>query len=459
MTVDYPGNIGDRSRMLTSGRQKSKPTRFASPWLSSRSLSSPTPSSRSQSSGSFLNQDDVHAGPGGFSSSLPTTRNASNASPSKHSIRPQNAPALIHSPQADMELITGYRTDILDKKNKCRNKVPMLPHLKKASQDRSASLDLNLSAVENEGLGIYTNLDRDKRYGDAYVTATRLAGSTGHHRSISGNSQYSATMTMSSANKPGSQYVHPMRQTPRPYTPVNRSHQNSITGSASDTQQFPDLDDQTTSNSRERFNKPPSLNSSMEPRRSFNIQRENLTIFQSSSQTNVARTSSSFSRPLDTSSARETISPISRSSLEFPFRSKSRPSTTDPVARAAAVQAARQAFEDREAAKSRKIEQRTQKAQNKELRRREHKEQHHSSSRTPRLTDFTFRSQSESEKRGHLDGSNNGQSGYYEGNKARHASKEGTGLKLKSPKNAWLLFLTWLRTRIFKMGKKIKKMS
>ncbi|EEP82720.1 predicted protein [Uncinocarpus reesii 1704] len=351
-----------------------------------------------------------------------------------------------------MGLPVGYRPDPLEKRTRCKNKVHMLPHRKKSSQDRSASLDLNLSAVENEGLGIYTNLDRDQRYGDAYVTAARLAGSVGHNRSISGNSQYSTTLTMSTANnKPGSQYVHPMRQTPRPRTPISRSHQNSTNDSASDTLQFPDLDVQTTINSREPFNQSSSLNSNMEPRRSFNVQRE---LRQTSSQTNVGRTSSSFSRALDNNSAQETISPVSRSSLEFAFRSKSRPSTTDPVARAAAIQAARQAFEDREAAKSRKHEQRHMKAQDRELRRLEQKEHHQSSGKAPRLADFTFRNQKLNEKAANPD--SQGRSGHGAGYRNE---EEKAGFKLKSPKSAWLLFLTWLRTRIFKMGKKIKKMS
>ncbi|KJF60907.1 hypothetical protein, variant [Coccidioides immitis RS] len=436
MPIDYLGKIGDGSGVLTSRRQRMKPI-------------------RSQSSGNFLDQDDVRAGPGRFSSSLPSLKDASNPSPSKYSTRSYRSPSSTDSAQAEMTLASGYRPDMLDKKARSKHKVHILPHLKK---DRSTSLDLNLTAVENEGLGIYTNLDRDQRYGDAYVTATRLAGSNSHQRSISGNSQGSVTMTMSASNKPGSHYVHPMRQTPRPRTPVNRSHQNSITDNSPDTHQFPDLDGQATSSNREPPRQSSSLNSNMESRPSFNIHRENLTFPHAASQTNVGRASSSFSRQMDNNSARETISPISRSSLEFPFRSKSRPSTTDPVARAAAVQAARQAFEDREAAKSRKHEQRNMKAQDKELR-REQKEQHEGSGRTPRLTDFTFRNHRNSEKAAHHEGSAHGDSGYYSSSGARYGGEGGTKFGFKSPKTAWLLFLTWLRTRIFKMGKKIKKMS
>ncbi|KAK2800655.1 hypothetical protein FQN49_008927, partial [Arthroderma sp. PD_2] len=96
--------------------------------------------------------------------------------------------------------------------------------------------------------------------------------------------------------------------------------------------------------------------------------------------------------------------PISRNSIEFGLRSKSRrPSAVDPAARAIAVQAARQAFEDKEAAKNRKQDEQTSKAHDKEqrrLRRLEREDSHHPNYAPGRrsMSDFTLRPSRLSEK-------------------------------------------------------------
>jgi hypothetical protein len=126
------------------------------------------------------------------------------------------------------------------------------------------------------------------------------------------------------------------------------------------------------------------------------------------------------------------------------------------MARAAAVQAARQAFEDREAAKIRKLE----RAQD---RKRERKEQQELDPpqvlKRAHLPDFSFREPrgSSSEKAARSEHSGRRSQDLFEGTDPGSSEQGNGSSKLKSPKSAWLLFLIWLRTRIFKMGKKIKK--
>jgi hypothetical protein len=129
------------------------------------------------------------------------------------------------------------------------------------------------------------------------------------------------------------------------------------------------------------------------------------------------------------------------------------------MARAAAVQAARQAFEDKEAAKRRKLEQQTIKAQDKQSRRKEKKEQQHSGKLKSR-SEHSLSETRANEKRSPLEGTEYGRiplaettDGHSRG--VSSGGKQSRGIA--GPKSAWVLFLTWLRTRIFKLGKKIKK--
>ncbi|KLJ08084.1 hypothetical protein EMPG_16473 [Blastomyces silverae] len=320
-----------------------------------------------------------------------------------------------------------------------KQKGTIRSHLKRSNQNDSTSIDLDRSALENEGLGIYTNLDRDRRYAD--IAASRRTGRTSHNRSTSGTSQFSAA-TSSTTHKPGSQYVHPMRLTPRPYTPpISQSYQNSVLESehSTDAGQFStDLDD-TTSVSRD-----------FAPKSETQPYQIHTTSF------------ANISAPVLANHARgsyETPSPLSRNSLEFTFRSRTR-TNTDPAARVAAVEAARQAFEDKEAAKQRKLEKQSMKAQDRDLRRQEKKEQQLNSLSTA----VSLRRRS-NDKRNSCEGRGSGRKSmnekrdnatsdydYTHGNRSR---------TFESPKSAWVLFITWLRTKLLKMGRKlsVKKKS
>ncbi|KAL1958964.1 hypothetical protein VTO42DRAFT_3517 [Malbranchea cinnamomea] len=459
--------------MVVLGRP-GKTTKTSGDWLSQssyspapRSASSPIPHAPSEAPESaafppFEPQHDPPTTCRSVSTPSPSITYSAGASPSKHSWSSRKSPSLLRrSPKKDMSIPEFYSPPPGFEKHRQKSKVTIIPHRKKGSHRDSTSLDLSISSVENEGLGIYTSYDRDRRNAETLANiASRTAALTVHTRSTSGGTQYSAT-TIPGA---GAQYVHPMRQVPRPYTPpLGVSKQNSANGSERmDGHDAVGTDGRpSTPYGRERHtNRSSSLGSQphIEPRRSFNLTNDSVSLFPTTSYVNVAGTASTHSRTMDTTSYMETVSPTSRSSLEFPFRSKSRTSTsTDPMARAAAVQAARQAFEDREAEKARKLA----KAQDKEARRRERKELEQLQQPRPRcahLVDFSFRDPrgSHSEKASRSEDSGRRSRDMFRDTTYGYGEKS-EGYRIRNPKSAWLLFLTWLRTRIFKIGRRIKK--
>ncbi|OAL70901.1 hypothetical protein A7D00_4563 [Trichophyton violaceum] len=329
-----------------------------------------------------------------------------------------------------------------------------IPHRKRSG----TGIDLSVSLSENNGLGIYNSLGGKDRGADDWSTTGSLGGAR-HYRSASGASQ----LSFGSLPRPGGQYVHPMRQTPRPYTPpLGLSNQISATASTDShlegIQRVTDFDDPVPT-SQDLFPGSPSPSIYNEPRSSIQIESETTTTHpptkaRSTSFGRVFNNNHNSSIINNSPSPRDTA-PLSRNSLEFGLRSRSRrPSTADPAARAIAVQAARQAFEDREAAKNRKRDEQTSKALDKEqrrLRRLERENSYNSYTGGRRsISDFTLRRSSKlSEKDSRRK------------NSASSYADDTTKItwKPKSPKSAWVLFLTWLRTKIFKIGKKLKKVG
>ena len=140
------------------------------------------------------------------------------------------------------------------------------------------------------------------------------------------------------------------------------------------------------------------------------------------------------------------------------FRLRSR-ADTDPVARAASIQAARQAFSEKEAAKAQKAEKEELRALERENKKREKREE----SRR-RKAQGKEKSGASNEKQATV------QSTLYSdvpraSNLANAAASVGghgrirrsdTDPSVKSTaKGRWLQFLTWLRTKLFRLGKKV----
>ncbi|KAL9628566.1 MAG: hypothetical protein Q9164_007222 [Protoblastenia rupestris] len=254
----------------------------------------------------------------------------------------------------------AYSPIEITKATKSRAKIR--PLLRKFSSQEQVTIDLSRSAAENEGLGIYANSESAAPIRS--FSGTHRRGY--HHRTTSGTSEISTNTT--SSNRYGVQYVHPMRQTPRPYTPpIAGSYKTSfeseipVTSLSDDTAPTPYAPLPPT---HRNISSPPHIRTGSS--------------FTNSSQTNLPGTPSSLRFPTDITTPEMMISSTTaRSSLDSAFRKRSRSNTaqTDPAQQAATVQQLRKQFQEKEAAKERKYQEAEMKAAEKEQRRRERKEE------------------------------------------------------------------------------------
>ena len=272
-------------------------------------------------------------------------------------------------------------------KERKSSKVKIKPLLRKfSSQEQVSSIDLSRSAAENEGLGIYTSSEISSA---SESGPGRRGGAAGfHNRTTSATSQLSSTTT-SSHHRYGTQYVHPMRQTPRPYTPpITGSYKTSLESEAPtlntsihNSIEAPYFDSHSRSASGTPY---APLPASRRPN-PLHIRTGSAARLTSSSQTNLPGTPSSLRFNNGTPPSSDMVSPpaaaasvvVGRASLESVFRKRSRSNTADldPAAQKALVDLKRQEFNEREAAKDLKYQQAEARAQEKEARRREKKEE------------------------------------------------------------------------------------
>ena len=240
-----------------------------------------------------------------------------------------------------------------------RSKVKIKPLLlRKLSSNDENSIDLSRSAAENEGLGIYNPVDfgREER-----TSADTSRGKRGcHHRS---NSQISTTTT-SSNHRYGTQYVHPMRQTPRPYTPpISTSYQHSIntetqpfgtTAASTDTPHSDSFIHQSPTSAASNSYAP--LPSHPRQTRPLHVRTRSSSRLTSSSQTNLPGTPSSLRQQNDQPHTTDNMFTTARSSVET-FRQRSRTNTSTNYAETAAIVAElRRKFEEKQDAKEAKYQ-------------------------------------------------------------------------------------------------------
>lgn len=260
-----------------------------------------------------------------------------------------------------------------------RSKVKIKPILRKLNHSEKTSLDLSRSVAENEGLGIYTasSMSGVTRSGTETPPPSERRGY--HHRTTSGASEVSTT-TVSNHQRPGAQYVHPMRQTPRPYTPPSAlSYQPSVAESeVSNTQAGVTATSAYPQHSL-NFDAPSSYAPLPPPRTlppPLHIRTNSGPRLTSSSQTNLPGTPSSLRRHTERITTPDILQSSARTSLESAFRMRSRTNTaTDPAAQALAIQALRQQFNEKEAAKDLRVQQAGAKAQEREWKKREKREE------------------------------------------------------------------------------------
>lgn len=262
-------------------------------------------------------------------------------------------------------------------KSSSMSKVKIKPLLSKFTSQENVSIDLSRSAAENEGLGIYSSSDINN---SASANAGTRQGY--HNRTTSATSEISTTTA--SSNRFGAQFVHPMRQTPRPYTPpIANSYKTSLESEAptvTTTGEIPLFDSRSRQSSSNTTTTPTSYAPLPSTRRPppLHVRTSSAAHLTSSSQTNLPGTPSSLRFNTDTITPVDMVSPTARSSLESTFRIRSRSNTAntnnDPVVQAATVQQLRRQFQEKEAAKELKYQQAEARAAEKHAKRQEKRE-------------------------------------------------------------------------------------
>lgn len=334
--------------------------------------------------------------------------------------------------------------------------IKIKPYLRKLSlKEENARVDLSKSAAENEalaGLGIHDfNAVASRSASDVRFESVNSSRAR-HQRATSNGSQFS---TNSGSQRPSAPYMHPMRHTPRPYTPpIAKSYTTSVLGSdSSDEREAIDVvggDDDTRYRSSQRdplpstslrdsISSPPLPAPLHHPHPSSSSTRLPL---QNPSQSSLTGSMPTTRSRGGTLASFDTTSPSSRTSLDKAlglFRVRSG-EELDPAARAASIRAARRAYSEREEAKAAK-----------EARRREGKSKAGAGSSEKVDGDDGFAA------KGYEASGLAGTNGLAEevskaasrgGSQSARAQKERKGAK-----SAWLSFMAWFRKRLLELGR------
>ena len=392
--------------------------------------------------------------------------------------------------------------------------VKIKPYLRKLStKDSAPSLDLSRPAAENEGLaglGIHDFGSASPSVPDGVFGSGK--GKYRHGRSQSVNSTYSAG---SGAFRPTQPFVHPMHKTPLPYTPPSC---NSFVTARSSDEEIPESGTSANIMSDEEFRQRQQAFEPYRTRRSTSASTTPHTVTPlnihhtgssthlgaNASQTNLSikssnATAASNYRPRgQTMNSFETYSASasSRASFEKAFSfmrgSKDPDSALDSAAsRAASIHAARIAYNEKEEAKERKLHSKAQKEEQKQreqmLQKKLKEEKHKQKSsfdekahpRRPRTAPEERMNSRHGRKRSDA-GVADGRTHVLEAKEyadlgpahnlslpipATTASAVGaewrtrekaipqTGSR-KGAKGTWWRFMTWLRTRLLRLGRR-----
>ncbi|KAH8692443.1 hypothetical protein BGW36DRAFT_304483 [Talaromyces proteolyticus] len=284
------------------------------------------------------------------------------------------------------------------------------PHIRGRSRDErsSTSIDLSRSSLELEGLGIYTNLERDVRFSQNRSSATN------HHRSIS--------EIASSANGSRYSYVHPRRQLPTPVTP-------SLCESARDS-----IDEGYFSTTNGNILASESAAISV-------VDEDSQSIRGLETAKTFTETFHNTTRPIIQRAKTE----VNSGKSSWKRLSKRQVSSDATASHAAAVHAARIAFEEKEASKGQKAEVLRNKTQERDNRRSLQSMIHQS---PKQLEDIL----SPSQRRNNVDTVDGAEL------EAEAEGYEPVRRLSQSPlnnNNNWVRFMTWSRTRYYKAKRKV----
>ncbi|KAL5384995.1 hypothetical protein DPSP01_005095 [Paraphaeosphaeria sporulosa] len=349
------------------------------------------------------------------------------------------------------------------------------PYLRKLSSKDNDDLDLSRPAAENErlaGLGIVDYGGYTRTVGDVNFASVK---SRNHARSTSNTSQFS---TSSSLQRP----MPSIRQSPRPYTPPISKSTPASTLLNADHEPADNIMTDDEFRMRQAAYDPTrksgSLSSSTPgqaaPALRIHTTGSSSFLAGSYSQSTVSLTSpiaQSRSRG-DTVKSMDTTSPSSRTSFDkaFGFIRPGRDSPIDAQSRAASIRAARQAFEEKEAAKERKydrdVHKKVERETKKQYKRDEYerrKSESNDKKRSRSVSDATSYERASRPSVG---------ARQYSDHREAHTSTlpnlvpladpEKSGYaptpkvtKSRQAKGRWLRFLIWFKTRFLRMGTKL----
>lgn len=342
------------------------------------------------------------------------------------------------------------------------------PYLRKLSSKDNNSIDLSRPAAENEGLAGLGITEYSRSVSDVHFTGMNSRGR--HNRSTSNTSQFS---TSSSLQRPTAPYLPPIRQTPRPYTPpISKSSPSSVLGSENEVDDImTDEEFRLRQTSYDPARRSGSISSvpGVAPALRIHTTGSSTRLGGSYSQSTVSLTSpvaGSRSRGDTLQSVNTTTSPSSRTSFDktFGFIRGGRDSPVDAASRAASIRAARQAFNEKEEAKEQKRAVHEIRKQYKEQERQQrksetHERKDHKRSRSVSDTNVT------STPRPSIGGRQ------YSDHRHAHtrtlpayvttiSDEKRIGAqpqvtKSRAAKGRWLRFVTWFKTRILRMSRKM----
>jgi len=369
--------------------------------------------------------------------------------------------------------------------------IKIKPYLRKLSlKEENARVDLSKSVAENEalaGLGIHDFNSVVPRSASDVRFDSVNSGRSRHQRATSNGSQFS---TNSGSQRPSVAYMHPMRHTPRPYTPpIAKSYTTSVIGT-DDGEEVVDVtsDDDLRYRVAQRGvydpqlpNLPlnsddisPSTAPAAPPPLRLNTSGSftRLQLQQNPSQSSLTGSLASPQRSrggtlqslvsVDTAGA---ASPSSRTSTDKAlglFRGKSG-EEVDAAARAASIRAARIAYSEREEAKAAKAE--------KEERRRLGREQRRQDKRDERLrqkgepTPRTRANSASAEKVEPLAAAGSNQNKPAQPaavpeqpvkTASRNAGRQQEQNRPRGARSAWLGFMAWFRKRLLRLSRMMR---
>ncbi|KAL8655277.1 MAG: hypothetical protein Q9210_000979 [Variospora velana] len=343
-----------------------------------------------------------------------------------------------------------------------KTKVKIRPLLRKLSSQDENTVDLSKSAAENESRGIYTS----SAVGDSRRISSDVVYTGYHNRTTSEASQFSTTTT-ASHQRYGTQYVHPMRQTPATYTPpLASSFANSLESgeySPGGPAAVPN-DFIHSAQPHQQINNPTHyapLPSARRMRPPLHVSTGLTSRVASPSQTNLPCTPSSLRRQTDHPGT--PVAMVStRTSYDSMFHKRSRANTNeDPVVRAAQVAILRREFDERERVKDeQRREQEARRAQKdaKKQQKRDESQQRKSETLARKRAQSNAASEKSALRAFQTQQASSGQNpgrGATGQPPRRKGLAKTFGGAWKATTNRWQVFVFWFKTLLLKMKRRV----